>query len=207
MADVRLSTPFGTAVYPRLKTPDTKFNELGIYKADVSVPLAEAEDLMAKLQGFHKAHTGKAAPKASNTMWEMELDSEGVETGNVIFKCRVKNVLRKNGEIWNRRPKQFDARMKPIDVNPWGGSTYAVSFDVYEWVAGAKKGISLQPVGVQITDLKTGSGPDASSMGFKPQEGYVGEDYDEDEDDTAGVTDQSGETDEADDSDVSNGDY
>lgn len=176
MADKRLSTPEGIAVYPRLKTPDTKFDDLGIYKADVAVPMAAAEELMAELTADFKKHTGKAPKKSENTMWIFETDDQGEETGNVIFKIRVKNRINSKGDLWDRRPKLFDAALKPIDVNPWGGSKMVVSFDVYEWNAGGKKGISLQPVGVQIIDLKTGSGPDASSMGFQKKDGYVADD-------------------------------
>ena len=173
MADVRLSTPVGTAVYPRLKTPDTKFDELGAYKADLAVPLADAEPLIEKLQAIHKEHTGKVAPRSSNTMFKMELDDSGNETGNVIFKISVKNRLTREGKVWDRRPKLFDAALKPIDVNPWGGTKMVVSFDAYTWVAGAKKGVSLQPVGVQIIELKSGDGGGASAMGFSVREGFV----------------------------------
>lgn len=177
MADKRLSTPPGIAVYPRLKTPDTKFDDLGIYKADVAVPLAEAEPLMEILAADFKKHTGKAPKKAENTMWLMEVDDTGEETGNVVFKLRIKNRLsKKTGELWDRRPKQFDAGLKPIDVNPWGGSKMVVSFDVYAWDAGGKMGVSLQPVGVQILELVTGDGPSAGSFGFGAQEGYTAPD-------------------------------
>jgi len=206
MADKRLSTPVGTAVYPRLKTPDTKFDELGQYKADVSIPLAAAQSLMDELQADHKRHTGKAAKKAENTMWIMEVDDSGEETGNVIFKIRVKNRLNRKGELWDRRPKQFSADLKPIDVNPWGGSKMVVSFDVYEWTAGDKKGISLQPVGVQIIELVSGSGPDASSMGFAAQEGYTAPEYEGSE----GMSDKSEGADDGDsngDDTPDNGDY
>lgn len=204
MADKRLSTPPGIAVYPRLKTPDTKFDELGMYKADLSVPKAAAEPLMRELQAIHKAHTGKPAKATENTMWYMETDDAGEETGNVVFKIRVKNRMTKKGEIWDRRPKMFDAALKPIDVNPWGGTRMIVSVDVYEWNSGDKKGVSLQPAGVQILDLVSGSGPDASSMGFSAQEGYVGSYSDDDEDDTAGLSDQTAGDD---DDDVDGADY
>lgn len=205
MADTRLSSPLGTAVYPRLKTPDTKFDELGQYKADIAVPLAEAAPLMEKLQTIHKAHTGKPAKKAENTMWIMQLDDAGEETGNVIFKIRVKNRTTRSGEVWDRRPKLFDANLKPIDVNPYGGTKMIVSFDVYEWVAGDKKGVSLQPVGVQIIELVsgTGGGADPSAMGFKAQEGYSAPEYDGAED----FEEQSDEGDEEDTVTPDNGDY
>lgn len=179
MADTRLSTPVGTLVFPALKYADTKFDELGQYKGDLSVPLAEAEPLMKQLSGIFKAHTGKAPKKNDNVMWYFQTDDEGEETGNVIFKIRVKNrISKKTGEKWDRRPKLFSADLKPIDVNPWGGSRAIVSFDVYEWDAGGKKGVSLQIVAVQIIELIEGGsgGPSASSFGFDKKDGYVAPD-------------------------------
>ena len=209
----------GKAVYPRLSQPDTKFDELGQYKADVSVPLAEAEPIMEILSKPFKAHTGKAPKKADNTMWYFETNEDGDETGNVVFKCRVKNKLRKrDGKLWDRKPKLFDAALKPVDVNPFGGSTYVVSAEVYAWEAGAKKGVSLQPVGVQIIELVSGSGPSASSMGFKAQEGYMadpnegdyadGGDDDNEADIVRRILDRTGDQDAGDDdSGDDDGDY
>ena len=85
MADKRFSTPVGTAVYPRLKTPDTKFDENGIYKADVAVPKADAKPLMDELAAIFKSHTGKAPKASDNVMWYLETDEEGEETGNVVL--------------------------------------------------------------------------------------------------------------------------
>jgi len=175
MADETISIGPLTAVYPRLKTPDTKFDELGQYKADGLQSLADAEPNMKALATIFKKHTGKAPNKADNTMWSMELDDEGEQTGNVFWKLRVKNKLRKkDGQLWDRRPALFDASLRPVDVNPYGGSKYVVSADIYCWTAGAKVGVSLQPLGVQILELVEGSGPNASAMGFKAQEGYAG---------------------------------
>jgi hypothetical protein len=176
MSDIRISLPLGRAIYPSLKRADTKFNELGIYKCNVSVPLQEATSTMEKLSQIHKAHVGKVPAKAENSMWKMEIDEEtGEETGNVIFKCSVKNVQRKNGEIWDRRPKQFDAKMKPVDLDPSGGTELYVSASIYEWVAGGKKGVSLQPLAIQIINLvERGGGADASAFGFSAQDGFEG---------------------------------
>ena len=174
MADKRLSTPVGTAVYPRLKTPDTKFDDLGAYKADISIPAAEAAALITELTDIWKAHVGKAPKKADNPMFSMETDDQGEETGNVIFKMRAKNKMNKNGELWDRRPKLFDASLNPIDVNPYGGTKYVVSFEARAWEYGDKKGVSLQPLGVQIIELiEGGSATNAAAMGFAAQDGYA----------------------------------
>lgn len=190
----------GKAVYPRLKTPDTKFDELGQYKADLAVPLQEAEPVMKKLSKIHKDYTGKAPKKSENTMWVLETDDDGNETGNVVFKIRVKNKRRKSdGEIWDRRPKQFDAQLRPIDVNPYGGTVMEVNAEVYCWDTGSKQGVSLQPMGVQILELVTGTGPTGESMGFSKKDGYETDDdgaYDDDDDD-----DVNDDEDDADDGD------
>lgn len=177
MSDIRISLPLGRAIYPALKFADTKFNELGIYKCNVSVPVKEATATMEKLSTIYKDYVGKAPAKAENTMWKMEIDEEtGDETGNVIFKCTVKNVQRKNGELWDRRPKQFDAKMNPVDLDPSGGSELYVSASVYEWSAGGKKGVSLQPLAVQIINLVERGGASAESFGFEAQEGFEAND-------------------------------
>ena len=181
-----------TAVYPRIgPTPDTKFDELGMYKADGSMPKDKAAPIMARLQEVHKQHVGKPAKASENTMWYMETDEAGEETGNVVFKIRVKNKLRKkDGKLWDRRPKLFDAALKPIDVNPWGGSVYISDTEIYCWDAGGKKGVSLQPMAVQILKLVEGDGAPSA---FKKQDGYVApeaaEEIDDEEDDEDYVPD------------------
>ena len=128
MSDTKISLPLGRAIYPSLKTADTKFHDLGIYKCNVSVPVKEATSTMEKLSAIYKQHTGKAPVKTDNTMWKMEVDEEtGEDTGNVIFKCSVKNVRRRDGELWDRRPKQFDAKMNPVTLDPSGGTELYVS--------------------------------------------------------------------------------
>jgi len=172
MADIKMNTPKGTAVFPSLARPDTKFDELGMYKADLSVPLQEAKDLMGKLTEVFKRHTGKVPNANENTMWYKQTDKDtGEETGNVVFKIRVKNRMTKSGQLWDRKPVLFDAALKPIQVNPWGGTEMIVSMSVYAWNAGGKMGVSLQPQAIQIINLVEGG---TSSHGFEATEGFDG---------------------------------
>ena len=186
MADLkRYSTPPGIAVFPRLANPDTKYNELGTYKADLALD-ADADStqpFMAAMLADYKEHTGKAHPKNPDkgnrdAFYYTETDDEGEYTGRIVLKLRVSNKLvKKTGKVWERKPRQFDAFLKPIEVNPWGGSKMIVSFEVYAWSGkDNSKGFSLQPIGVQIIDLISGEGPDASDMGFSAQEGYASPD-------------------------------
>lgn len=166
-------TPVGRAVYPRLGRPDVKFHDLGIYKADLLVPLSEAKELLTKLSAIYAEHTGKAPNKVDNTMWKIELDEDGQMANEVMFKLRIKNRMGRDGEVWDRKPKLFDASLSPCNsVVPYGGSQMVVSFDAYCWDAGGKKGVSLQPVAVQIIKLETGD-DNASSFGFAAAEGFT----------------------------------
>lgn len=200
MSDALISIGPLVAVYPRLNTPDTKFDELGMYKADGKMPLAEAGDIMKELSARFKRFTGKPLNQTENTLWYMELDEDGNQTGQVVFKIRVKNKLRKrDGKVWDRKPALFDAALKPFDANVYGGSTYIVSAEFYEWDTGSKKGCSLQPIGVQVLSLVTGDGSrSASSFGFKARDGFVAEDKGDDEDQ---IGDDEVSTDDAEDGD------
>lgn len=175
-----MMSPKGVAVYPRLKTPDTKYNELGEYKVGLAIAEDEAKDLISKLQEIHKAWTGKAAPKSKNPMFKKETDEEGEETGRYIFNFKVKNRMTKKGDLWERQPLVFDAKGKRIvDIpNIGGGSVLKVYFEIYEWQNTDGKGVSLQPMKIQLIDLKEYVGSDDSP--FEEEDGFT---LEEDEDD------------------------
>jgi hypothetical protein len=174
MANPILTLAKGVAVYPALNRPDTKFDELGQYKADVKLSAEDAAPFISKIQAVAKEHMGKVMPKAKNSCFEMVLNDDGEETGEVLFKVRVKNKLRKSdGKLWDRRPLVIDAKKKdlPVDVAIWGGSVIRVQLEVYPWNTGAKKGISLQPIMVQVIDLVTGGGR-GDAAAFDEEDGY-----------------------------------
>lgn len=198
---VKITFPKAEAVYPALSRPDTKFDELGEYKADFRLPEAEALPAIEKLQKIIKDHTGKAYPKKKNPIWYYEVDSEtGDETGNVVFKVRVKNKLRKSdGKLWDRRPLMIDAKKNdmPTATNPWGGTIYRVQAEVYCYLQ-PHKGVKLQPLMVQIIDLVTGGSKGDSSAFDEEDDGYVADasDFDSEDEGT-----ESSSTDAADDGD------
>lgn len=201
MANTLLTFPKGIAVYPALNRPDTRFHDLGAYKANVRVSAEEAAPFITKLQEIAKAHTGKALPRAKNSCWEFVLDDEGAETGEVLFKAQAKNRLRKDGKTWDRRPAVIDAKRNdlPTDVQIWGGSTIRVQVEVYEYSM-PQKGLNLQPIMVQVIDLVTGGGR-ADSSAFDDEDGYEapeGRDtsaFDDDAPKTSGSTPDNGSDD------------
>lgn len=168
-----LTLPKGVARFPSLHRPDTKFNELGVYKANVAVPAEEAEAAIKQLQAIAKAELGKALPKSDNSLWKMEIDDNGDETGMVMFKASVKNIQKKDGELWDRKPKQYDADLKVVNEVVYGGSELIVNCEVRVWEFSGKKGISLQPRAVQIIKLVGPSGNDDNPFD-KQDGGFVG---------------------------------
>ena len=147
-------TMTGKAFYPRLVRPDTKYNKLGQYKADIRVPVEEAKELMEELANVYKEWTGKAPSKSDNSMWKMDEDkNSGEATGDVIIKMRVANRLNQDGELWNRRPRVFFRNPDERTDKIGGGSAIKVEFQVYCWQA-EKKGVSLQPMSVLVEEVK-----------------------------------------------------
>src|SRR5574343_431228 len=100
---VRIVTPKGDAIYPRLFTPDTKFNPDGDYKVTLAIPKDEALALIEQLKPFIKAshEAAKANCPASlkgvardkwieslveKNPWEEMVDNEtGQPTGKYKF--------------------------------------------------------------------------------------------------------------------------
>lgn len=181
----RINTPLGTAQYPWLNRPDTKFKEHGEYKVNLIVPKKEGEAFIKKVEAHVKAEAKAAkAKKLANMPWEMETDDQGDETGNIILKCKATNKLNKDGELWDRKPVLFDAKGNKTDVQVGGGSKIKVNVELYTWnVSSTGFGVTLQINAVQIielVELKTGAS--AETYGFEEEEGFeAGENMEEDE--------------------------
>lgn len=177
-------TPKGVLVFPRLNLPDTKFNEHGTFSADLRVPVEEAKPLMQQIAKLFKEHTGSAHPKFPprkdrDAVWYFDQDEDGdFDKEFVIFKLRAKNIKKKDGELWVRRPKVFDAAGSPIklvnragkllDTAPriGGGTVAKVSFEA-DCYSGKATGVRLIPQAVQIIDLiEYGDGGSAEDYGF-----------------------------------------
>lgn len=166
-------TPKGIAQFPWLSQCDTKFVDVGEYKVNLVVPREEAESFIAEVEAIRDAYgkTQKAKKKA-NLPFAPELDDQGNETGNMIIKCRVKNITKKDGTLWDRKPVQFDASGNRCNENIGGGSTLKASVVVYPWnVASLGCGVTLQPQAIQIINLQSYDGG-SDAFGFASEKGF-----------------------------------
>lgn len=186
--NVKITTPQGTAIWPKLNEPDRKFQPEGVYSVRLRLPDEEAESLIARLKEVHaieyKARcvelgkkTLKQAPMpwAQSTNWDQDSESQVPVEGSTDFKFSLKaKVTTKAGKSWDQRPVLLDARLNPIpeDADPiGGGSSIRISCEVYPWyTASLGFGISLRLRAVQVLELKTYKGD--VDHGFDVQDGY-----------------------------------
>ncbi len=188
----KYNTPAGTASYPHLTKPDTKFNDEGEYKCDVIMPAAEATELVDYLEGIRDAYIPTVKKKKGvrqlvAPVFTYELDDADEPSGNVIIRTKLKaSGTRKDGETWSEKPNLFDSDGNPLaaGIDVWSGSRVIVAGTVKPYdmtvdsidAEGApckisKIGVSLACRGVQIIELVSAGEKTAASYGFAPVEG------------------------------------
>ena len=179
----KIVTPVGTSQYAWLSTPDTRFDETGHYKTNLILKTEEAAELMQSIdkalalstKDAQEKSKGKKVKTADAPYFE-EMDDDGQETGNTIFKFKCKaQIVTKDGTIIPNRVAMFDASGKPIgkDVSVWSGSEMKVSAELIPYftsMVGA--GVSMRLRAVQITNLVEGGGGNAKGFGFDEVDGY-----------------------------------
>jgi len=171
------TSPRGSALYPHLTSPDTKFDPDGVYTSKLQIDAAAGAEFAAFLdQAMAASHAeakkenpGKAKVKKADKPYSQEED--GSYTFN--FKLKAKGKTRE-GEIFTQRPAIFDAKGNPLtDCRIGGGSTLRVSFQIipfYTSLIGA--GISLRLKAVQVLDLVEWGVAKADYYGFDEEEGF-----------------------------------
>lgn len=178
----RYTTPKGTAKYPWLSTPDTKFNPDGDYKVTLVLPVEQAdtiiqfldEQLAASEAKAKKENPGKKV-KVADAPYKMDEENGNVE---INFKLKAR-VNMQNGDSFEQKPALFDAKGKPIsDVNVGGGSKVKVSYECVPFYTGLiGAGISLRLRAVQVIDLvEFSGGAAAGAFGFEEEDGFEAED-------------------------------
>jgi hypothetical protein len=185
-----ITTPKGTAVFPKLNEPDRRFKAEGEYKVTLRLPDSEAKPLIAQLEKIRKEAYDAEAKKMGKKLkmagvpygpamsWNADTEEKVPMPGFTDFKFSLKaSVTTKTGKSWEQRPALFDSRLQPMpaDSDPvGGGSIIRVNAEVYPWyTASLGFGISLRCRGVQVLELKTFGGErNGASFGFEQEDGY-----------------------------------
>lgn len=153
------TSPKGTAVYPRLNKPDTKFKAEGVFSTRLVVPGNAVEDLiktidaeaeaaladtLQKLEEKVATAKGKDLVKAKASLEKMtagplpydpEYDDEGNETGNYVFSFKTNATYtdKKTGKTIHKKVTMFDAKgakMEGKQPDIWGGSVLRVNYTI-----------------------------------------------------------------------------
>ena len=179
---VRLTSPVGIAKYPWLNKPDTKFDPQGVFRVSLLLDPKEHKEFLERLDAMvdqsvaeakkelQKKRPQDVAKLIEKPAYEKEYDSEGVETGMVEVKFKMKHIINtKNGDMV-LTPDIFDAKGKVIDrseVKIFGGSKLRINFTPNPYYMASTKmaGVSMQLNAVQVIELAE-RGADSSFYGF-----------------------------------------
>lgn len=171
-----LTTPKGTAVYPRIDTPDTKFNSEGVYSCKLHVDEGDFNTFALKVADIVDREydaecnvKGKKLKKAESSPVRITADGD--------FELYAKQVAQrqtKKGLLTFTVPV-FDSKGSRIEIAPaiGSGSTLKLSTEVYTWFSDLQGfGYTLRLKAVQLLDLVEYGN---NSYGFSAEEdGYVG---------------------------------
>ena len=195
------NSPKGTASYPWLNKPDTKFKAAGQYSVRLVIPAEEAQAFVSFLDAQYDAGVAyeldvafqkalvktpkitfdkfKEKVKLADRPYTMVVDDGGEETGDVQvnFKANASYVDKKTGKVVPLNIRLFDAAGNATDVLIGGGSKLKVAFQVISFPPAAfGTGVSLRMQAVQVLEARTfqaGSGT-GDQYGFGKEEGFVG---------------------------------
>ena len=171
-------TPAGQLVYPYLKSPDVKFDDDGVWKTQLRLKGAEAENLKALIDKEVDEAVSEFSEKKNKKVKRGNAPYKIEEDVSTLFNFKLKaSGVRPDGSKWTQKPVLYDSKGNLINgaIHVWGGSTGKVAFLPVRYhtsLIGAS--VSLRMKAVQILNLvEGGEGASASSYGFSTEEsGY-----------------------------------
>lgn len=164
-------SPFGPVLFPWLNKPDTKFNENGVYKADLALTGAPAEkfaeEIDAEAQAAFDEITADMTP-GERKKWKLyvpyrrEEDDEGNPTGRIIFQFRQNATIQVKGEDTPTEVKIgiYDSDDKDLHKPVFSGSVIRVLYATRQIKMQSAKeaGVRLDFSMVQVKELAKARG-------------------------------------------------
>lgn len=198
---IKVMTEKGIARFPSLTKPDTKFAPEGEYKVGVILSTEAAQKIIDRitqeaskiyeatkeeLKESIKTLKGEKLVKAKKALAELKLgdmpfkpvyDEDGNETGEVVLNFKMKATRKdKEGKTIKMAPKLFDSKGNPLklDKDIWGGSVIKVAGSLNPfYIPGTNTcGVGIRLAAVQVIELRSADGGDASAYGFGKEDGY-----------------------------------
>jgi hypothetical protein len=145
MAKLNLTTPIGTARYPKITSPDTEGQYAdGKYKTDLVLSDGDLKDVTKTIKEFAKAEF----PDVKDPKLPIIVQKDK-ESGEVTTSIRFKSA---------RKPLILDAKKNrvPDGVTIGGGSRLRLGGTLASYNAGGNKGITIYLNAVQVVELAQG---------------------------------------------------
>lgn len=170
-----IATPIGQAFYPKLVTPDTKFNPDGVYSCKITVSEEDYTAFRAQLeplieQEYSKYCIAKGKDKLPRASEPVKINADG------DYEINAKQVARtttKSGDVIDFKVALYDADVKPIteEMNIGSGSKIRMSVQPYFWFVPSQGfGYTLRLKAAQIIELVE---YDAGGHGFGKESGFT----------------------------------
>ena len=177
----QLTTPIGTARYPKLTTPDTKFDDAGVYSCKLILSKDDYEKLEAQINPWfekeYERHCKESGKKRLTRATKLPLRLNDDDEYEVYAKQVAQKTVQ--GKLVIFGVALFDSQGRKIngDINLGSGSTMRLGVEPTSWyVPSMGVGYTLRLKAAQIIELKEYEGG-ASGFSFDAQEGgFVSED-------------------------------
>ncbi len=170
----QITTPKGTAQYPKLRTPEYyEGAEVG-YTIQMLFSQEDTDKLLSILDEELEAAKGLSEFKGKK--WTNARNgSREDKNGDTVFKFKTKSsYTTKAGETKQRVIPIFDAKGTPIKGDIGHGSVCRVRFTVNPYHKSANNcGLTLYLDAVQVIEFKEPGGVSADKFGFTEEDGYT----------------------------------
>lgn len=179
----QIISPKAPVRFPSIITPDTRFDDFGVYRCDLilhpsdpehAVFLQQVQELAEelgsaaldeqKVSAAKRAQYNLVVPVVDETNQDDEL------TGNKVVKVKAKAAgQRKDGSTWTYKPRIFNSdgtRYEGGEI--WGGSVVQVAVEARGYCMPATRcfGVSLKLQAVLLHEVRVGGGDSAEDFGF-----------------------------------------
>ena len=169
-----LTTPKGTAVYPRLKEPDTKFNPEGVYNCKIHVSETDYNVFKAQVSKIVEDDYKRECTMMSKKLKRSDKDPIRItaEGDYEIYAKQVAKRQTRKGLLEFNVPI-YDSKGNRVENVPniGSGSKLKLSVEVYTWYSDMQGfGYTLRLKAAQLLELVEFSG----GHGFTAEEdGYI----------------------------------
>ena len=170
-------TPVGTAIYPWLNTPDSRFGD-PTYKVNLRLTGEDATKFIAQVDALKEEAMAHLGVKDLIVPIVPALDDDKNEIpGAFDVKTKAKAFFKQSdGSMVENNLTIVDAQKNPMDESAgtiWGGSKIKLALNVGAVATSIYQGLMLRINAVQVIELVTGGQGGANA--FDKEDGFTAE--------------------------------